>query len=558
MRHGRTKGRRSIAGEASFTFSLTSLWDRRPVISRLVLIDANVQLERREDGLRNWRLTNPEDRGPGRVKVLSLEPHRTTIRVILGNLDLDVLVAASQAGASDQSSAASHPTQIDFKGKLGATAIAGQFQTGGRLTLLETGESFPMRGHATAGNSRLDVDGTVADLAKPSAIDASVRLSGRSLSDLHGIVGTAMPASRPYKFEARVRQAQDEVSFDEVRASLGNSDFSGTIGIDLRKERALLRAELRSESADLADFGSLGGGGQATTKSTEPQAAASGPARSAATGPDPEDVNRGRLGRLFSERAFSGEYLKTLDAHVNLNARKLTTANLPELESLRVSADLNGGVLALDPIDIGLAGGHVVGLLTFDARRKPISSHARVDFKAMRIEKLLGRLAKGAQSAGQINGHFDLTGQGDSVAKILASATGSMEVSMTGGGISNLLDARLGLNTGKVLRLMITGDQAIAIHSAVVAFDFEQGLGKSKAILLDTDQTRTEGTGTIDLRHETVDVLLTPHPKKPGLFSRPSSIHVHGPIRKLEFSLAEAAAGKAMEPASSTGGDRPR
>ncbi len=537
------KGPAVVAGEASFTVSLASLWDRRPVISRLVLIDANVQLERREDGLRNWRLTKPDDRGPGRVKVLSIEPHRTTIRVILGNLDLDVLVAASEAGASDPPRGASHPTQIDFKGKLGGTAISGQLQTGGRLTLLETGESFAMRGHATAGNSRLDVDGTVADLARPSAIDARVRLAGRSLSDLRSVLGTAMPASRPYKLESRVRQADDDVSFEAVRASIGKSDFTGTIGIDLRGERPRLQAELFSESADLADFGAAAAAGQATTK---------------AAGRDPEDANRGEFGRLFPERAFNAEPLKAFDAHVILHASKLTAPNLPELESLRVRAKLEDSVLALDPIDLGLAGGHVVGLLTFDGRRKPISSHAKIDFREMRIERLLGRLAKGAQSAGQINGHFDLTGQGDSVAKILASATGSMEVSMAGGGISNLLDARLGLNVGKVLRLTITGDRAIGIHSAIVAFDFEQGLGKSKAILLDTDQTLTEGSGSIDLRHETVDVLLTSHPKKPGLFSQQSSTHVHGPIRKLEFSHAQSSARAETEPPSSTGGDRPR
>ena len=155
----------------------------------------------------------------------------------------------------------------------------------------------------------------------------------------------------------------------------------------------------------------------------------------------------------------------------------------------------------------------------------------------MRIEKLLGRLPKGAESTGQIEGHFDLKGRGDSVAKILASSSGSMAVSMAGGGISNLLDAKLGLNRGKILRLLITGDRAIGIHSAVVAFDFEKGLGKSKTILLDTDQTRTEGAGIIDLRDETVDVLLTPHPKKPGLFSMNSNIRVHGPIRQPEFSV---------------------
>ena len=35
----------AVVGEASFTFSLRSLWEGRPVISRLVLIDADVQLE---------------------------------------------------------------------------------------------------------------------------------------------------------------------------------------------------------------------------------------------------------------------------------------------------------------------------------------------------------------------------------------------------------------------------------------------------------------------------------------------------------------------------------
>ena len=226
---------------------------------------------------------------------------------------------------------------------------------------------------------------------------------------------------------------------------------------------------------------------------------------------------------------------------MTLEAGKLTAAALPEVESVRVTADLEDGVLALKPIDIGLAGGHVVGLFTFDGQKKPLASHAKLDFRGMRIEKLLGRLPKGAKSAGQIEGHFDLRGQGDSVARMLASASGSMEVSMEGGGISNLLDAKLGLDAGKILRLMVTGDQAIGIHSAVVAFDFEKGLGKSKTILLDTDQTRTEGTGIIDLRDETVEVLLTPHPKKPGVFSLNSSIRVHGSIRRPEFSVQQKA-----------------
>ena len=72
----------AVAGEASFTFSLKSLWEGRPVISRLVLMDAQLDLERQADGLRNWRLRHPEDRGPGQIKVL--EPRQFGHRGLIG------------------------------------------------------------------------------------------------------------------------------------------------------------------------------------------------------------------------------------------------------------------------------------------------------------------------------------------------------------------------------------------------------------------------------------------------------------------------------------------
>ncbi len=538
------KGPAAVAGEASFTFSLKSVWEGRAVISRLVLIDADVQLERHADGLRNWRLRNPEDRGPGRVKVLRMEPHRTKIRIIRRDIDLDVVAAASEAGANGQAPDASYPTRIDFKGAFGGTEFSGQLLTGTLLTFLETGESFPMRGHASADKSRLDVDGIVADLLKPSAIDAKVRVSGPSLSELNRFLRTSLPASRPYEFESRVRKAKGDTSFEDLRARIGNTDLAGRFSVDLSKARPMLRAALRSESVDLSDLGSLFGTGHPVDKPVDEEEAVPDEAGSARGDLRPDDSRPATPRRLFPERAFNGERLKTLDAHVTLDARKLRAGALPELESLRVTADLDDGVLALKPIDIGLSGGHVVGLLTVDGQRKPLSSHARVEFKDVRIEKLLDRLAKGARSTGSLKGFADLKGQGDSVARILSTSSGSVEVSMEGGSISNLLDAQLGLRGGKILRLLITGDRTIGIHSAVVAFDFEKGLGTSKTILLDTDQTHTEGTGILNLRDETVDVLLTPHPKKPGIFSLHSSIRVHGSIRQPEFSLQ----GKAEEP----------
>ena len=91
---------------------------------------------------------------------------------------------------------------------------------------------------------------------------------------------------------------------------------------------------------------------------------------------------------------------------------------------------------------------------------------------------------------------------------------------------------------GKAVKVLVIGDRAIGVNNATAAFEFDKGLGTSKTIVLDTDQTHTDGAGTIDLRDETVDVLLTPHPKKTALLALHSSIRVHGPIRKPKFSLS--------------------
>ncbi len=525
----------AVVGEASITFSLRSVWEGRPVISRLVLTDADVNLERQADGLRNWRLRNPDDRGPGKIKVLRLEPHHVQIRLVRRDIGLDIVASAmpSQAEGKGPSTDASHPTRIAFSGEYGGATFAGEAVTGVQLTFLDTGESFPLRGRASTGKTRLDFDGTLADLFKPSAIDGKMRLAGPTLSQLGPFVRGALPASKPYEFESRFQHGKSGSSFADMRGKIGSTDVAGEFSIDLSNERPKVKAALRSESADPSDF----------IKASAPEKAApdeSGSARSDSRAEVPES---GKPGRLFSSRSFKSERLKSFDAHVSLQIGKLKTAEVPELESLKVTADLDHGLLTLKPLDVGLAGGHVAGLITIDAQQQVPSMHAKLDLKEMRLERLLGRLQKKSQGAGPLKGHLDLKGQGDSIAKILASASGNMEISMEGGGISNQLDAKVALNAGKILRLKITGDRAIGINSALVAFDFDKGVGKSKTILLDTDQTRTEGAGVMNLREETVDVLLTPRPKKPGLFSLGSSIRVHGPIRKPEISLE----GKAKE-----------
>ena len=510
-----TKRPLAVAGEASFTFALKTLWDERRVVTKVVLKDAEVDLEWLPDGLRNWRLREPDYRGPGKYKLLSVETHRTSIRFARPGIALDVIGIwnPAESGEAVAQPDSNLSTRIDFDGKYRGAAFSGAVLTSDLLTIQETGRSFPLRGHVTSGKTRIDADGTVADVLRRSAIDAKLRIAGPSLLELQPFVDLHV-ASRPYRADARLRKKDDNYVVEQLQAKIGATDIAGELSYRGDRDgnesgRPMLRATLRSESADLADLGVVG----------RPAAKEAGSER------------------MFPRSALSAERIKSIDAHVTVTARKLKSAAMPALESVKFSADLDDGILNVKPIDLGVAGGHAIGAIPLDAQREPASSRVALDFRGIRLEQLLPTLESKGVSSGSVSANVQLSGRGNSIAAIVGNGTGSMSLNMVGGRISNLLDAKLGLNLGKMLRLTISGDRAIDVHCAAIAFDFNNGLGKSRAILLDTEQTRIEGNGTMNLRDETLDVLLYPTQKKPGLFSLHSAIRAQGPLKHPVFAL---------------------
>ncbi len=314
-------------------------------------------------------------------------------------------------------------------------------------------------------------------------------------------------------------------------------------------DRPLLRAALRSASANLWDLASLVGvshrlDATSTQKAAEPQESDSGVAA----------AEPGRAGRIFPARPIRAERLKIIDAHVTMDAKKLNTPGMPALESLRFAAALENGALQLNTIDLGVAGGHAVGTLAFNGQHQPPSSSAAIDVRNVRLEKLFPSLPAKAQSTGVIRAQIELSGQGNSIAAIIGSATGSLAAVMDRGRISNLLDAKLALDGGKILGSLIRGERDIALNCAAVAFDIRKGVGKSQFIMLDTEQTHVDGIATLNLRAERFELVLTPQPKNPGLFTLRSSIKGEGSFRRARFSVDKRVAvdhaGRAAAPAT--------
>lgn len=522
------------AGEVSFTFSLTSLSQRRLVLSKLLLIDADIDMERQADGHRNWRLRDPENVDRGRVKVMKLEAYNSRLRFVRRDLDLEVVAAAAPLEPASTNAGGALTTRILLEGRFEGVEFSGEAHTGDVISVMESGATFPIRGHMEARKTRLEFDGIVADLAKPSAMEGKVQLAGPSLAKLHPFVPGKLPDSRPYEMEAQLRQEGDAIAATEVRAKVGSTTLRGDARFDRSGDRPMLTAALRSDSADLADLGSLAGmrespGADRTrsdrTRSDQTMAAAN------------DDRQPARPKRLFSDRPISFAALKSLDAEVGLQLKKLKAVAFPALESLKVTARLKDGVLTLKPFDLGIAEGNLVGSLVLNGQDQPATAAVKIDGRDIRVEKLLTGQRVAGNVAGPVSVHVDLKGRGASFADLLGSASGSATLGMDNGVVSKLADAVLVLDLGKALRAMLSGNQSIGVNKVDIAFEFDKGEGNARRFFIDTDRTRILGTGNVNLRKEDLDLVLTPEPKKPGLFALDKSIQVSGAIRRPKISV---------------------
>ena len=120
---------------------------------------------------------------------------------------------------------------------------------------------------------------------------------------------------------------------------------------------------------------------------------------------------------------------------------------------------------------------------------------------------------------------------------LFRSSNGSVTAAIANGRISNMIDAIAGLNGGKVISLFVGGDKDIAVNCGGVAFSVKDGIGQSQLFVIDTEQTRIDGSGSFNLKDERFDITVSPKPKNPGILSLRTPVHLYGSFRHPDFEL---------------------
>lgn len=524
-------------GEMIVRVSWRSLDEGRPVLSLMVLRDGEVDLERQADGLRNWRLRDPENRGPGRYKVQALQAERASIRFKHEGIDLDLLATAAANGDASAGNTAL-PTRIALAGRWKALPFKADLAAGPALTFIDTGETFALRGNLDIGGVRIEADGVAGDILHAPHFDARFELAGDSLAPLRALFGHRHEgaAKKPFRLAGHFSAEPRGVSLKGAVGKVGGTDFAGDLGLVHSDDRSSVRARLRSESADVADLRWLLGdadrpAGKTTVVTAKPQQAAASAA----------SANEASASAVAARPSSPFAFARARDIDVAVEVRRLHAAELPWLRSLALEAVLLGGKLDVGKLDVGVLQGRATGHGSFDMSGDAAVADAELALHGMRLETLLGEQPAKKRITGMLQARARFKATGNSVDALLASATGSVDAGLTGGTLSALLDAEIGLQGGKILRGLMGGPEQVAIRCAVAAIDVRQGQGRLRTLVLDTERTRTIGTGTIDLDRETVDVVLTPEAKQGGLLVLDRSIRVHGPLKRPARELVDRA-----------------
>jgi uncharacterized protein involved in outer membrane biogenesis len=526
-----------VAREANFTFEWATLFSRPRVMREMHLVDADIDLQRQADGLRNWRLTRPDDRGPGRMRIQRVRAERSHLTLAHRGLGLTFEARSAPLPKADGPHSL-YAQRIHFRGHHGGAEWGGQADVGPVLSMVDTGERFVLRGEAQSGDTVLALHGEIADLMRVSAVDAQVQLQGGSLARLQPFLPrTRWPASRPYRFDGRLVREGSAWVAQAAQLRLGRSDLAGqaryTPARAQRSGRASLQATLTSELLRLEDLPSRP---DRSGPSREPASESAGPASAT---------------RVLPQRELPLASLHRLDGRISLRAARFEAPKWPAALQVHATATLDQGHAKVELQQGQLGGGQWQGHFALDGRGSQAGgAHATLQLKArgVQLPQLWPQLARQADVQWPaVTGELKLTTRGPTLASWWRGLDGQIDLHVSGGSLPKKLDARLGLHAGRMLSALVSGDQPVPIRCGAVSLAFKGGVGRTRELVLETERTQVRGIGSVHLAEESWALVLTPPAHGSVL---PASITARGSFRALKVELAQ------REPVPATAGGR--
>jgi uncharacterized protein involved in outer membrane biogenesis len=505
------------AKRVAFRVELASLFYRPIALTEVTLVQPYLALERGADGRANWKLEGVSEMPL--IERLNIEDGVLHFRNPDSGTDVTINVASSASGNGEA------PVHFSGSGRLRNNPFTIEGDATTLLALKKQDKPYALNLRVKAGNTSAHFDGTVVP-ARLDNVSGSLTLQGRDLSQLYPIIPVPFPWTPPYRLTGELKHAGKVWFFREFTGKVGDSDMAGNFALDRSKPRPLVDADIVSTQLDYKDLGGLVG---------LPPANASPSARTEAQNKDA--VKREMSGRVLPTKPYDPERFRVVDAKVRFKGKRFMATDLP-LDNLTATLDLQDGVLQLQPLDFGVAGGHVVSTLVLDARETVIKTNGDVTVRNVELTQILPALKPPKGSAGKVGGRARFAATGNSVAEMLASSNGEVALISRGGEASELAIVLTNLDLARAAQLLLKGDAKSPIRCVVADFLAENGNMTALTLVMDTEAEKILGEGNVNFATERYDLKLNAKSKRTSLLALRGPIILEGTFKSPQVHPA--------------------
>jgi len=432
-------------------------------------------------------------------------------------------LAASAASATaivvpppviDPASIGAYKLAWTIDGKYNGTTVSGKGKVGEVLSLQSTTVPFPLQADVKIGDTRIALVGTLTDPMHLAALDLRLWLQGASLSHLYALTGVTLPDSPPYATEGRLigqlKASGDVFRYDHFTGRVGGSDLNGSMTYEGIKPRPRLSGAVVSHLLQFSDLAPLIGADSNASKAKR------------------GDVVKQPKTKAIPVEEFRTDRWKAIDANVEFTGdRILKDASLP-ITNLYTHVILTDGVLRLEPLRFGVAGGNITSDINLDGSSVPLKAKMSLGARHVKLKQLFPTSKTMQQALGEINGDGALSAVGNSPAALAASSNGEIKLLVEQGAVSAFLMEAAGLNVANAVVEKLFGNRDVKINCAASDFVVTNGNLDSKVFLVDTDDAVINVDGNIDLKTEAMNLGIHPHTKGFRIISLRSPLYVKG------------------------------
>ncbi|RDS81176.1 AsmA family protein [Dyella monticola] len=546
---------------AVFRLSPLPLLIEHIYVPSVQLVGLHVDLERNSQGQANWDISLPTSQKPsnwtftlGTIGLdkgdIALDDAKNRLNLHVGITPLQQAIAYDQLvkqASSDARADVGHgvgsmvnesQTSPDISpdaqrssyqfawtvnGSYQGAPVNGHGKSGAVLALQQTHVPFPVQARVHIDDSKIALVGTLTDPLHLGALNLRLWFAGSSMAKLYPIIGISLPDTPPYATEghlsAQLHYHGSHFEYRNFKGRVGESDLGGNIQVTTGGARPTLSGDVHSQTLRFVDLASLVGAGNETQKQAR------------------GDTTSQPTNKALPVEQFHTDRLRAMDADLSFDAAHIEHPSSLPIDALTTHIYLDNGVLRLDPLHAGVAGGTIDGKMRMDASAEPMRTTFDLRARRVHLKQLFPTIQSMQNSLGEINANATLNTTGDSPAGLMGNADGDVKLMMENGEVSKTLLEAAGLNVANVVIEKLFGDKTVHINCLAADMDGTDGTFTSRLFVLDTSDAIINVTGTIDFRNEQLNLDVVPHTKGLRIFSLRSPLYVKGTFKNPDVGV---------------------